>query len=64
MPDTYYVKLSISLRNDVYEKLLKVMEMTGLSKSGAVAFLVQQADLAQMDKLPSEKAQSTKESPE
>lgn len=64
MPDNYYVKLSISLRNDVYEKLLKVMEMTGLSKSGAVALLVQQADLAQMDKLPSEKAQSAKKGPE
>jgi hypothetical protein len=43
-----YVKLSITLRQDVVEKLSEVMEVTGLDRSGAIALAIKLLNLKRL----------------
>lgn len=40
-----YVKFSVSIREDVNEKLNQLIHITGLDRSGVVALLIQRADM-------------------
>ena len=52
MPEHHYVKISTSLRDDVYAKLQDIMEATGLTLSGALALLIMRVDIEQLSKEP------------
>lgn len=52
MPEHHYVKVSTSLRDDVYDKLQEIMERTGLTLSGALALLIMRVDLDQLSREP------------
>jgi hypothetical protein len=43
-----YVKLSITLRTDVMEKLQEIMELTGLDRSGAIALAIKLLSLKRL----------------
>jgi hypothetical protein len=40
-----YVKFSVSIREDVNEKLNQLIHATGLDRSGVVALLIQRTDM-------------------
>ncbi|MFN8471541.1 MAG: hypothetical protein U0822_04925 [Anaerolineae bacterium] len=53
MPDdteakSSYVKLSITLRKDVAEKLERIMEVTGLNPSSAIALAIKLLNLKKL----------------
>ncbi|MCW5852910.1 MAG: hypothetical protein KIT87_22765 [Anaerolineae bacterium] len=52
MPEHHYVKISTSLRDDVYAKLQDIMEATGLTLSGALALLIMRVDIEQLSREP------------
>ncbi len=52
MPEHHYVKISTSLRDDVYAKLQDIIEHTGLTLSGALALLIMRVDLDQLSREP------------
>ncbi|MFN8472823.1 MAG: hypothetical protein U0822_11590 [Anaerolineae bacterium] len=52
MPEHHYVKISTSLRDDVYAKLQDIIEHTGLTLSGALALLIMRVDIEQLSKEP------------
>ena len=43
-----YVRLSISLRDDVAEKVKEIQKVTGLDRSGAISLAVQLLDLKRL----------------
>ena len=48
----HYVKISGSLRDDVYAKLLAIMEATGLTLSGALALVIMRVNIEQLSQEP------------
>ena len=44
-PRYKYVKFSVSIREDVNDKLNQLIHVTGLDRSGVVALLIQRADM-------------------
>ena len=40
-----YVKFSLSLREDIYDKLRELMKATGLDRSGAISLAVARIDI-------------------
>lgn len=44
-PRYKYVKFSVSVREDVNDKLNQLIHATGLDRSGVVALLIQRADI-------------------
>ncbi len=58
-PKPSYVKLSITLREDVARKLEEIMQLTGLDRSGAIALAIQLLSLKRL-KDQDEKAASDK----
>ncbi|MFN8472116.1 MAG: hypothetical protein U0822_08005 [Anaerolineae bacterium] len=48
----HYVKVSGSLRDDVYAKLLSIMEATGLTLSGALALVIMRVNIEQLSHEP------------
>ncbi len=52
MPEHHYVKVNISLRDDVYAKLMELVEVSGLSVSGAVTLAVVRINIEQATKEP------------
>lgn len=55
MPDHHYIKVNISLRDDVYAKLTELVEASGLSVSGAVTLALVRVNIEQVTKEPIEK---------
>ena len=43
-----YMKLSITLRGDVAEKLQEIMDVTGLNQSGAIALAIKLLNLKRL----------------
>ncbi|MFN8473902.1 MAG: hypothetical protein U0822_17055 [Anaerolineae bacterium] len=52
MPDHHYVKVNISLRDDVYTKLMELVEASGLSTSAAVSLALVRLNIEQVTKEP------------
>lgn len=52
MPDHHYVKVNISLRDDVYAKLMELVEASGLSTSAAVSLALVRLNIEQVTKEP------------
>ena len=52
MGEHHYVKISTSLRDDVYDKLQEIIEATGLTLSGALALLIMRVDIEQLSREP------------
>jgi hypothetical protein len=52
MPDHHYIKVNISLRDDIYTKLMELVEASGLSVSGAVTLAVVRINIEQVTKEP------------
>ena len=44
-PKTSYTRMSITLREDVAEKVKEIQRMTGLDRSGAISLAIQLLDL-------------------
>jgi hypothetical protein len=40
-----YVKFSLSLREDIYDKLRELMKVTGLDRSGAISLALARIDI-------------------
>lgn len=52
MPDHHYVKVNLSLRDDVYAKLVELVEASGLSTSAAVSLALVRINIEQVTKEP------------
>lgn len=52
MPDHHYIKVNVSLRDDVYVKLQELVEATGLSVSGAITLALVRVNIEQVTKEP------------